>query len=124
MRNWLFILLISVVLFSCATTENYEKNLNSWLGVNIDNLVNQWGYPTHSFEAPNGNKVYVYEYSSTGRLPTYTTIQEYNYGYYTQYRATTYGGQVITYWCRTFFEVDKSNIIIRWRWEGNNCRAY
>jgi hypothetical protein len=33
------------------------------------------------------------------------------------------GGQTVVNWCRTYFEVDASNKIVRWRWEGNNCVA-
>lgn len=122
-------LLLSVIIFGsgCATTGNYERALRSWIGHDINDLVHVWGYPTKTFEAPNGNTVYVYERGATGVTPTYTTPTNTNihvYGNTAQATTTggqTYGGYQVTYWCNTFFETDSSKRIIFWRWEGNSC---
>ena len=52
-----------------------------------------------------------------------TQANVYGYGNMAYGTATTnvYGGQTLTFWCRTFFEVDSSNRIVKWSWQGNNC---
>lgn len=110
---------LSFYFAGCATTANYEADLNSWLGIDAEELVNQWGYPSQQIKAPNGNDVYVYEWSATGTLPTYTTVNVYGGTIF----ANTYGGGQLTYWCRTFFEINEDGKIIQWKWEGNNCRT-
>lgn len=122
----LFVLVILPIFISaCATTKKYEAVLNSWMGSDVNNLINSWGYPQGTFDAPNGNKVYVYSRGGSVRMPqTYqTTANVYGYGNMAYGTATTnvYGGQTLHFWCNTFFEVDSSQRIVRWRWEGNNC---
>ena len=110
--------LATLAFLSCAsvpTEENYQKIPDSWLGSNINSLVDSWGYPTGELKAPNGNKVYYYENSDTVRRPSVTTYNSLLRGY------VTTGGGDAAYWCRTFFEVDDSGKILRWRHEGNSC---
>ena len=106
-------------LTACATSAKYSAIVDSWTGSHIDKLVASWGYPTNSFEAPNGNKVYVYSTSRSVTLPT--TAQTTYYGN----TANTYinGGQTIGLTCETFFEVDKDQKIVTWRWRGNDCKS-
>tara|TARA_B110000211_G_C14059107_1_gene544723 strand:- start:620 stop:1000 length:381 start_codon:yes stop_codon:yes gene_type:complete len=112
---------ICLVFVGCATTGKYEETLTSWLGSNINSLVASWGYASQSFEAPNGNKVYVYTNSNSYTTDTTTTKA---YDIFTGnpiYKSS--GGQTMIYSCQTFFEVNKKNIIIKWRYEGNSCRS-
>jgi len=116
--------LVTLLITSCATTKNYEIILNRWVGKNINDLISSFGYPRGSFTIPNGNKVYVYSFSRSMRMPTSTTSSYDLYGNSIYGTSTTTGGQVLTAWCRTYFETNKKNIIIKWRWEGNDCVAY
>ncbi len=118
MRNF-FILVLCLGLIGCATVRGYETILNSWIGHDINDLVNKWGYPD-SFIAPDGNKVYVFSNSRSFRRPMYTSM---GYDAFGNATATTTGGGTATSWCKTYFEVDQNNKIIKWRWEGNSCRA-
>ncbi len=124
----LVLMMLSLALSACATTANYEAILNTWIGADINKLVESWGYASNSFVAPNGNKVYVYERGGSFTMPTtyQTTARVYGYGNSAYGTATTnvYGGQTVTLWCRTFFEVNSSDIIINWRWEGNGCKSH
>lgn len=112
-------------LLACATTAKYAAVCDTWLGHNINELVNAWGYPQSSFDAPNGNKVYVYSKSGSFTMPTQyqTTANVYGSGNYAYGTSTTnvYGGQTFNFSCNTFFEVNSSNIIVIWRAQGNNC---
>lgn len=117
----------SIVAFSlltgCATTANYEKILDTWVGSDANKLVNSWGYPQSSFEAPNGNTVYVYGSSGSYTMPTQTNTTYNVIGNTVYGNSTTTGGQTLNFWCRTYFEVNRSKRIVTWRWEGNNCKA-
>ena len=117
--------LAALLVSGCATTAKYEEKLSSWVGGDAAALVNSWGYPSNSFEAPNGNKVYVYQRGGSMVMPTtyQTTANATGYGNTAYGAATTnvYGGQTLTFWCNTFFEVSPANRIVRWRWEGNDC---
>ena len=109
--------IISLVLSGCASVENYEKICNSWLGENINHLTQKWGYPKGELIAPNGNKVYVYHYSRNVNMPVMTNV----YGTYNGFNAMSYGGNSMTFYCTTYFEVDQSGTIVNWRIEGNDC---
>jgi len=119
----LFIATLALFLNGCATTDKYEKNLRSWVGHDVNELIASWGYPANSFQAPNGNTVYVYSSSSSYTMPTNTTSTYNVYGNSVYGNSTTNGGQTINAWCQTFFEVNSSNIITSWSWKGNNCKS-
>jgi len=119
-----FIILLFVIgLSACATTANYEKILNSWVGANVNQLVSSWGYPENSFTAPNGNTVYAYNSSGSYTTPTNTTTTYSGYGNSVYANTSTTGGQTYNYTCQTFIEFNQKNIITTWSWKGNNCKA-
>ena len=116
----LFIILPFII--GCATTpdyssEKYSQMCQTWVGQNIDNLIERNGYPTNSFIAPNGNTVYVYSYSNVA----YFQMPIQSFPVFGQ--AIHMGGHTvpITRYCITYFETDSDNIIIKWRWKGNAC---
>ena len=104
---------LSILVFllaSCATTENYRKILDSWIGHPVDELINAWGYPTGDFEIPKGNKVYRWEKRGLGI--SYKSVDSH------------WISDKYELWCNTYFEVDKNNIIVGYRFEGNDCISY
>ncbi len=119
----LIVLTLVLTISACATTAKYEEILQLWVGHDVNKLVNSWGYPQSSFEAPNGNKVYVYGNSGSFTMPTQTNTTYNVVGNSVYGNSTTTGGQTLNFWCRTYFEVDSSNTIVTWRWEGNRCTS-
>lgn len=119
----IFLITISLLLNSCATTAGYEKILKSWVGSNINDCIKANGYPDNSFTAPNGNKVYVYRSAGSFTMPmqTHTTYNVYGNAVYGN--SYTTGGETIYLSCQTYLEVNKKNIITSWQWKGNNCVA-
>jgi hypothetical protein len=110
------VIMIAFLICGCATTEGYKQNLTSWMGANINDVVNSWGYPTKTFKAPNGNTVYLYQSQGT---PVYTTTAApFSNALFGNYKQTTES----VAWCNTFFEVDDSSTIINWRFQGNACK--
>jgi hypothetical protein len=90
----------------CATTANYEKKLQTWMGSDVNALIASWGPPDQVFPMSNGNKIYSYAKNggATSQL-IYGTVY------------TT------SYWCKTNFTTDPSDKIINWAWEGNSCKS-
>jgi hypothetical protein len=123
MKRLLLLLSLAISLSSCTTPgaqhAKYEAIVKSWLGSDIDKLVNAWGYPANSFIAPNGNKVYVYQYRSGSTSPVISRQMLDNP--YTGPLTVTTGGDPNSSWCDTFFEVNSSNTIVRWSFKGNSC---
>lgn len=120
----ILIALMGLILSSCATTKNLEDNLQHSVGRNINDVINDEGYPRGSFTMPNGNKVYIYSESGSYTMPI-TTSSTYNmYGNSIYGSSTTSGGQTINFWCRIYIETNKNNIVTKWRWEGNRCVAH
>ena len=116
MKFFLVLITSTVVLVGCATTEKYGQILDSWMGSNIEELMNSWGYPGGSFDSPNGNKVYVY--SNTGSYTTPVTTST------VDGIVTTHGGYTLNFSCTTYIETDAFGTIVTWSWKGNNCVAY
>ena len=124
------LILISICLLTaCASTQNYEQILSQWQGENIQQLINNWGYPDAAIKLPNGHSVYMYTRQSSyitpptpAMTPTIINVPG------TPMAATTYngsfiGGQTIMLYCRTWFETDPKGIIVNYRFQGNNCVA-
>jgi hypothetical protein len=103
-------------LMSLGKTAKYEAKINSWIGADINKLIESWGYPESSFEAPNGNKVYVYSQDSSYTTPMVTNVNP------STHTAYTYGGRTVQRLCNTYFEVDSTGKIIKCTWKGNYCR--
>lgn len=119
------VVLSFLALAGCATTMNYKRMVDTWIGHNITELVGSWGYPTRTFTAPNGNTVYAYEraasYVATMNTPTYSTVN----GYGNTATVTNWGGNSfavpVTNYCYTYFEVNVSSQIVSWTAQGNAC---
>lgn len=121
--RYLLLLSYFTLLLGCASTDGYKKVLDSWIGVSEDRLFDSWGYPASSFEAPNGNTVYIYSSSGQFTMPTQTNSTYSAYGNSVYGQSTTTGGQTVNLSCITYFEVDNVGFVVDWRFKGNNCRA-
>lgn len=121
MKRLIAVCLVLGVFCACATTANYKKAVNSWVGADAAVLVTSWGYPSKTFEAPDGNTVYEYSNSET-----YTTSRITTYQYSPQTgsgSAVTYGGNKVNFSCDTYFEVNKDKKVVKASFNGNSCKA-
>lgn len=115
----------------CMTAPNKAPNYGAILqnthGTNINEIVDRIGYPTRSFVAPNGNMVYVYETHSTGTSYKWTTPRHSqttfvgDYAFTTETGGQTFGGNQRYFWCKTYFEVNTSSVVVNTKFEGNDC---
>ncbi|MDA8362971.1 MAG: hypothetical protein M0Z84_03950 [Gammaproteobacteria bacterium] len=146
-RSWFHVILLAsmIVMFAgCATTANYEKILQSWVGGSEDDLVQAWGPPQSSYPLSSGGKVIEYIRRSSvtsGGYIHYVPVTTNNngmvniYGSNGGYANGNYSGTSTTYVpersptytmhfvCITDFTVDAAGIIRAWSWKGNACRA-
>jgi hypothetical protein len=60
MRKMFLILTLALFMSACASTANYEAKLNTWRGVDINNLINSWGPPSNEYTMPNGDIMYTW----------------------------------------------------------------
>lgn len=124
MKRFKFLLLVFIAaLASCATTENYEKILSSWVGQPVANLIDKWGPPDSEFVNDSNRYLSWTKADSVfipGTSPTYRTTLIGNTAYtnaiggspsYNVYRS-----------CKTTFTV-RDGYVVNWRWEGNHCKA-
>ncbi|MBI5743067.1 MAG: hypothetical protein HY952_00810 [Elusimicrobia bacterium] len=121
MKKLSLTLCAAALLCGCATTANYKKVTGSWVGADAQTLVDSWGYPARTIQAPNGNTVYEYSFEEsyqTSRYTTYSYNPKTGNGY-----ATTYGGDTLRFYCRTYFEVDEKKKVVKARFKGNSCKA-
>jgi hypothetical protein len=133
----------TVFLVSCATTGNFEQILQSWIGVDVDQLVSTWGPPQSSYPLRGGGQVFEYanqRVAQVGGFVSTTPQTTYENGNATLYSSGvsargTYSGTSTTYvqrqtpvynvqlTCSTRFTISPQGIVSSWAWQGNNCRA-
>ncbi len=113
----------SPLITGCATTANYEKMLDSWVGAPELDLIRTWGPPLSAYET-SGRKFLVYSSSRNvilpGVAPTYTTTIIGNTAYTNRVGGTP--SQNIGLACQTTFEIYGERVA-SWRYEGNDCKA-
>jgi len=111
LRTW-FVSAVLLLVAACATTGNYEKVLNSWMGGDVNRLMASWGPPSDEYVMPNASRMYTWLWIGGTKV-----VANYN-----QYLNMVTAGSV-TYWCKTTFTTSQAGVITNWRWEGNACRS-
>lgn len=97
----ILIIVVLALLAGCATTGNYEKILQSWIGSSEDNLVASWGAPVNTYTTDSGNKLLTFG-GNRG--------------------AIFYNNMVTPVNCTTTFTI-ANGIVTNWRWKGNGCKS-
>ncbi|MCF8146534.1 MAG: hypothetical protein K9N21_21715 [Deltaproteobacteria bacterium] len=117
---------------SLPTGRGYTQLVQEYVGHEADRLVNEWGYPGRTFDAPDQGKVYVYvetrdEYTlnplAHSALIEYPPRVDPRSGR-TGESAGKVTGQTVSSmnYCITYFEVNKDNQIVGVFWKGD-CKA-
>jgi len=117
------LLLFSTLLVGCATSENYGKRLDTWLGAKESSLVASWGTPDSFYEA-DGIRYLTYNSNNAGYvagIPPRTTTTYINGKAYTNTVAGTQGYMYSNSCSTTFTVTDK--VITNWKFKGNDCKA-
>jgi hypothetical protein len=97
--------MLALVLVGCATSiPDYSETLDSWVGLNVDGLVREWGKASGIVSISEGHSVYSYEVSGTRKLPARA---KYVGGTY-----QVFPGPTIVETCNTYFEADSNGLIV------------
>jgi hypothetical protein len=51
-----------LLLTACASTRGYERALDSWVGSDINQLIESWGPPTQTYPMPDGRNMYTWRH--------------------------------------------------------------
>lgn len=104
--------IIALSISSCATSK-YGEKLSSWVGRDVNDLITAWGPPSDESTMPNGNKMY------TWLRVNNTNVTTSHYNEFLDRTATRLAKH--WYWCKTTFQVDTSERVIDWDYDGNSC---
>ena len=94
--------------------------MSSWDGSTINEVVYQWGYP-HEEREFQGHKLYIWHHNKSAHMPQTTNTTGSVVGNTIYATSTTSGGYTMNGSCQRILETDRSGIIVRWEWRGNNC---
>jgi len=117
-----------------------DEIMLSWVGADIDDAFDQWGYPTRETSTFKGNRVFMWEKNASVTLPgspgvyipgTSATTTGRIAG--NRIHMTTYGGtpgQVVGatapqtiggFYCTRTLEIGSDGVITKGTYRGNNC---
>ena len=104
MAKSLALIIITALLVGCAASKSkIKKNIDPWIGQNINSLILKWGAPTTVYKLPSGE------------MTTYTWIYR-GGSYITPYLYA--GATYVQSYCRFDWTANGQNIIISYRSEG------
>ena len=115
--------LVAVVLAGCATAENYERKLASWVGASETDLIRAWGAPQQAFDSGSSRFLTFSSHRNVflpGTAPTVQTTFSGNTAYTNQYGGSP--AMNIGMSCVTTFEVMNGRVV-SWRYQGNDCKS-
>lgn len=95
--------------------------MSSWYGAPLDEVIAQWGYPNQKQSFGGTDTTYLWFDSASYTMPTNTTGTVNVVGNMAYINTTTTGGGTLSGNCTRALTVDKKNIVIGTRWEGNDC---
>lgn len=123
--RWLLGLLFLVT--ACASaSQNYNKQLQKWVGTTQQDLLNNWGEPDNVFYLTP--RKFVITYVKVEQKPIDGNTKPYagTEIYYAPIEVPSYGypsnGSYNTYYCKTSFTIT-DNIVTDYTFNGDDCIA-
>lgn len=102
----------------CAAVTAEMKSME---GRHIDTVIAEWGYPSEVREVA-GRTLYVWDQRGAVVMPSHSTGTVFLPGggmaTYDQFNT---GGVVVPTHCTRILEVDATNTVSAWQWQGNDC---
>lgn len=111
-RQRVLALTVLLLVGGCATTAGFSRQMDTWLGSDINETMIRWGPPSSTYAMPNGSIQYTWLY--VGNTVVTTS--------YNHYLNMVQAGAV-TYWCQVTMSTEASGRIVAWNARGNGCRA-
>lgn len=119
--TFIFLATAICTLSSCATSANYNKQLNYWIGKSERQLIMGWGVPDKQFQLNAHTLILSYINRRTVSYPGTFSSCVGHYGEPVDFG--TCGGippSVVSYSCETMFIIVKGRVT-RWGHKGNDC---
>ena len=116
----MLVLLCAFILTACSSTPGYNEQLESWVGVSEEHLVDNWGMPDSTFTLDADTRVLTYvEYDGEGDREVYSEQI-----YYPAISGQNFPGpnpdwENIEY-CKISFTVDNS-VVTGYNFNGDDC---
>lgn len=104
MKFFLFSIFAIFALSGCATTQDtYSPRLQTFVGLDESALVSHFGAPSRSHEHSGGKVLQFSRNFGVASFYAYGTLQ------------------TVPRYCNTTFNLDKSNTVQSFAWDGNWC---
>ena len=103
--TFLFFQLLSVTGVYAGVQEFMEKALNSWVGYNINDMINSWGFPTDEKTIANRH-IYIWNKAWSQYIPQRTNSTVTPGFYNATVNSYTTGGYNINWYCNKTIEID------------------
>jgi len=113
----LLLIVIAILVTSCATTNKFIAKQERAIGTNISDYIAKNGYPDSSYTLPNGNKVYIYEKNEIISAPTFMIPIVTKDGIWYEKEEQFIDQRV----CKLYLETTPTGKIIRYDFKGNSC---
>ncbi len=129
MRVAIVILMLVVGLGGCATVEQFQRNLDDYLGLPLEQLRERFGYNYIERKIDEETQAYTWTWVERGSYPGYRTPEIiHTVGSKKGTRVIVYPGyyfppRYYEYVCEMTFVLDTSGVAIGWRAHGNGCRG-
>ncbi len=101
----IIIMILFLLLHGCATQAGYKRVVETWLGDDINKLIQSWGPPSDVFTLPNNDKMYTWFFDGGTVI---TPIGDMAYA--------------IRKSCKTTFTANNQGVIKNYRFKGRSCK--
>ena len=116
----MLVLLCAFILTACSSTPGYNEQLESWVGVSEEHLVDNWGMPDSTFTLDADTRVLTYvEYDGEGDREVYSEQIYYPAISGQNFPGPNPDGENIEY-CKISFTVDNS-VVTGYNFNGDDC---
>ena len=124
-------LLLILSLGACASLERFQRDMDGYLGWEIERLREHFGYNYVEHDLGDGTRAFTWVWSERSLRPGYMAPDVIH-----TYRSAEGATQVLVspgfylppdyseYFCEFSFIVDKEGRAVDWRAQGNGCASY
>lgn len=131
MRNFILSGLLAILLGGCASTERFQRDMDSYLGWDIPQLRERFGYNYIERDLGDGTRAYTWIWSERNLYQGYQSPDVIH-----SYTSADGSSQIIVspgtyfppsygeYQCELSFIANADGRVTRWRAQGNGCAVY
>ena len=118
----LAVILIVITVTSCASTQNFNDAISTWVGVDRDYLFKSWGPPDVRADLKDGGEIIEYRRQSRYKKPDNPGEKGLAFALGYKFGEWLAGGSEPP-GCTTRFHISPSGVITEFQFTGEDCRA-